>query len=365
MWIETAGCACVEVPAHVPDFQLDIDALAAAIGPKTSAVIINTPNNPVGAVYSRANLEALAKLLTEKEAELGRELFLISDEPYREIVYEGIEVPYVPSLYARTIVCYSYSKSLSLPGERIGYVFVSDAMDDADRVFAAVAGAGRALGYICAPVLFQRVIAACVDQPSDVEAYAENRKLLTDGLSALGYEYVEPQGAFYLWVRALEDDAQAFSDRAKEHELLIVPSDSSAWAAGAHQLLHRARNHREAACRRSSAHGVVSRLGPVVQLGEASACQGFFDAGECRRVPLASKRSGACFVFRSSWGRSGARIRLGAAPLLTAVPAAGLRLRDGWPSWWRSGRRCGRRACAPRSRTTHVRPGAPSSRRPG
>lgn len=226
VWIETAGCTCVEVPAHVPDFQLDIDALAAAIGPKTSAVIINTPNNPVGAVYSRANLEALAKLLTEKEAELGRELFLISDEPYREIVYEGIEVPYVPSLYARTIVCYSYSKSLSLPGERIGYVFVSDAMDDADRVFAAVAGAGRALGYICAPVLFQRVIAACVDQPSDVEAYAENRKLLTDGLSALGYEYVEPQGAFYLWVRALEDDAQAFSDRAKEHELLIVPSDS-------------------------------------------------------------------------------------------------------------------------------------------
>ena len=226
VWIETAGCTCVEVPAHVPDFQPDIDALAAAIGPKTSAVIINTPNNPVGAVYSRASLEALAALLSAKEAELGRQLYLISDEPYREIVYDGIEVPYVPCVYPRTLVCYSYSKSLSLPGERIGYVYVSDLMDNAAQVMAAVAGAGRALGYICAPVLFQRVIAACVDEPSDVASYAANRKLLTEGLAALGYEFVEPQGAFYLWVRALEDDAQAFSDRAKAHELLLVPSDS-------------------------------------------------------------------------------------------------------------------------------------------
>ena len=226
VWIESAGCSCVEVPAHVPDFQIDIDALAAAIGPKTSALIINSPNNPVGAVYSRQTLEALADLLTAKEAELGRPLFLISDEPYREIVYDGVEVPYVPCIYPRTIVCYSYSKSLSLPGERIGYIYVSDGMEDAPRVFAAVAGAGRALGYVCAPVLFQRVIAACVDVPSDVASYAENRQLLTEGLSALGYEFVEPQGAFYLWVRALEEDAQAFSDRAKQHELLLVPSDS-------------------------------------------------------------------------------------------------------------------------------------------
>ncbi len=226
VWIETARCTCVEVPAHVPDFQLDIDALAAAIGPKTSAIIINSPNNPVGAVYSRENLEALAALLTAKEAELGRELYLISDEPYREIVYDGIEVPYVPCVYPRTLVCYSYSKSLSLPGERIGYVYVSDLMDNAVQVNAAVAGAGRALGYICAPVLFQRVIAACVDEPSDVAAYAANRKLLSEGLAELGYEFVEPQGAFYLWVRALEDDAQAFSNRAKVHELLLVPSDS-------------------------------------------------------------------------------------------------------------------------------------------
>ena len=223
VWIETAGCACVEVPAHVPDFQPDIDALAAAIGPKTSAVIINTPNNPVGAVYSRASLEALADLLSTKEAELGRELYLISDEPYREIVYDGIEVPYVPNVYARTLVCYSYSKSLSLPGERIGYIYVSDRMDNAAQVVAAVAGAGRALGYICAPVLFQRVIAACVDEPSDVASYAANRKLLTEGLAALGYEFVEPQGAFYLWVRALEDDAQGVQRPRKGARALAGP----------------------------------------------------------------------------------------------------------------------------------------------
>ena len=200
-WIEAAGCTIVEVPAAVPSFQPDIEALRAAIGPKTSAVIINTPNNPVGAVYTRESLEALAAMLREREEALGRPLYLISDEPYREITY-GIEVPWVPSLYARTIVCYSYSKALSLPGERIGWVYVSDSAEDGDAVAVAVAG------------------------PSDVAAYAENRTALTEGLSALGYEYVEPDGAFYLWVRALEEDAQAFSDRAKEYELLIVPSDS-------------------------------------------------------------------------------------------------------------------------------------------
>lgn len=224
-WIEAAGCTIVEVPAAVPSFQPDIEALRAAIGPKTSAVIINTPNNPVGAVYTRESLEALAAMLREREEALGRPLYLISDEPYREITY-GIEVPWVPSIYARTIVCYSYSKALSLPGERIGWVYVSDAADDGDAVAVAVAGAGRALGYVCASVLLQRVAARCVGEPSDVGAYAENRRLLTEGLSALGYEYVEPDGAFYLWVRALEEDAQAFSDRAKEYELLIVPSDS-------------------------------------------------------------------------------------------------------------------------------------------
>ena len=225
VWIESCRCRCIEVPAQVPSFQLDVPAIEAAITPKTAAVIINTPNNPVGAVYTRENLEELAAMLSRKEQEIGHSLFVISDEPYREITY-GKEVPYVPCVYPRTIVCYSYSKSLSLPGERIGYIYVSDYMEDAAEVSTAVAGAGRALGYICAPVLLQRVIAECVDEPSDVEAYATNRKILTEGLSKLGYEYVEPDGAFYLWVKALEPDAQAFSDRAKQFELLLVPSDS-------------------------------------------------------------------------------------------------------------------------------------------
>lgn len=225
VWVETARCKCVEVPALVPSFQPDVDAIAAAINEKTAAVIINTPNNPVGAVYGRESLEALAAMLQKKEEELGHPIYLISDEPYREITY-GAEVPYVPCIYKNTLVCYSYSKSLSLPGERVGYVYVSDNMDNADDIFDAVSGAGRALGYICAPVLFQRVVAACVDEPSDVASYAENRRILTEGLNRLGYEYVEPEGAFYLWVKALEDDAQAFSDRAKQFELLLVPSDS-------------------------------------------------------------------------------------------------------------------------------------------
>ena len=224
-WIEAAGCTVVEVPATQPSFQIDVEAVAAAINPRTSALIVNSPNNPVGAVYARENLEQLAAVLSAKEAELGREIFLISDEPYREITY-GKDVPYIPCIYPRTIVCYSYSKSLSLPGERIGYIYVSDLMQDAARVSTTVAGAGRALGYVCAPVLLQRVVQKCLYEPSDVAVYAANRELLAEGLRKLGYEFVEPDGAFYLWVKALESDAQAFSDRAKDFELLIVPSDS-------------------------------------------------------------------------------------------------------------------------------------------
>ena len=222
---ESAGCTAVEVPMRESDFQLDIEGLRAAIGPKTAAVVINSPNNPVGCVYTRENIEELAALLTEKEAEVGHTIYLISDEPYREITY-GAEVPFTANYYRDTIVCYSWAKSLSLPGERIGYIYVSDNIPDASEVSAAVAGAGRALGFICAPVMFQRVIEQCVGLPANVEAYAVNRKLLTDGLRELGYTFIEPDGAFYLWVKALEDDAQAFSDKAKEHDLLIVPSDS-------------------------------------------------------------------------------------------------------------------------------------------
>ncbi len=224
-WICASGCECLEVPALTPSFQPDIEALDAAIGEKTAAVIVNSPNNPVGCVYTEESVSALAALLRKKEEELGRPIYLISDEPYRQITY-GAVVPSFPAHYDRTIICYSYSKALSLPGERIGFIYVNDAAPDATEVFTAVAGAGRALGYVCAPVLLQRVVERCIDVPSDVEAYRENRKLLTGGLAALGYEFVEPDGAFYLWVRALEEDAQAFSDRAKEYELLLVPSDS-------------------------------------------------------------------------------------------------------------------------------------------
>ena len=226
IWIEAAGCTCVEVPAHAGDFQLDLAAIEAAITSKTKGVIINSPNNPVGTVYSEENLRGLAEVLDAKRDELGQVIYLICDEPYREIVYDGVEVPYVPSIYDATIVCYSYSKSLSLPGERIGYLYVSERMPEAARVYAAVCGAGRALGFVCAPSLFQGVVERCVDTPTDVAAYAENRKALTCGLAELGYEYVEPQGAFYLWVKALEPDEQAFAERAKAHELLLVPSTS-------------------------------------------------------------------------------------------------------------------------------------------
>lgn len=224
-WAETADCALIEVPASVPSFQPDVAAIEAAITERTSALIINSPNNPVGAVYTRESLEALCGMLARKEQELGRRIFLVADEPYREITY-GAEVPYVPCLYTDTIVCYSFSKSLSLPGERIGYIYVSDRMPDAATISTAVAGAGRALGYICAPVMLQRVIARCLGVPSDVETYAANREILTQGLAELGYEFVQPDGAFYLWVRALEPDAVAFSERAKGFELLLVPSDS-------------------------------------------------------------------------------------------------------------------------------------------
>lgn len=226
VWIEQVGCTCVEVPADPTTFQLDLVAIEKAITPKTKGIIINSPNNPVGAVYARERLERLAALLQSKQQEFGTELYIICDEPYREIAYDGIEVPYLPTIYDRTIVCYSYSKSLSLPGERIGYLYVSERMPQAEQVYTAVCGAGRALGYVCAPSLFQQVIKRCVDVPSDVAAYANNRAILTQGLKSLGYEFVEPQGAFYLWVKALEPSAEAFAERAKAHELLLVPSTS-------------------------------------------------------------------------------------------------------------------------------------------
>ncbi len=225
IWIEFAGGVCVEVPAREDNFQIDFDALEQAITEKTKAVVINTPNNPVGTVYTRETLEGLADVLVQAEQRFGHDIYLISDEPYRELTY-GVEVPWVPAIYPNTLVCYSWSKSLSLPGDRIGYVLVPNEVHDSREVYLAVCGAGRSLGYICAPVFFQRVIERCVDEPTNVEAYTVNREILTHALDELGYEYIEPDGAFYLWIKALEPDAQAFSNKAKEHELLLVPSGS-------------------------------------------------------------------------------------------------------------------------------------------
>lgn len=225
VWIETAGATCVEVMADASTFQIDVAAVASAVNERTKAVVINSPNNPVGSVYAERNLRDLAAALSDAEKRLGTQIYLVADEPYREITY-GADVPWVPSIYDRTIVCYSYSKSLSLPGERIGWVLVPNTNPDHDRLVLAIAGAGRKLGFVCAPALFQRVVIDCIDEPSNVEAYAENRRALTEGLSALGYEFIEPQGAFYLWVKALEPDANAFFERAKSFELLPVPSDS-------------------------------------------------------------------------------------------------------------------------------------------
>ena len=225
VWIETAGATCVEVMADPETFQIDVPAVAAAVNERTKAIVINSPNNPVGSVYAQKNLEDLAAALHDTQKRLGTQVYLISDEPYREISY-GVDVPWVPSIYDRTIVCYSYSKSLSLPGERIGWVLVPSTNPEHDRLVLAVAGAGRKLGFVCAPALFQHVVIDCVDEPTNVEAYAENRRVLTEGLSALGYEFIEPQGAFYLWVKALEPDASAFFEHARALELLPVPSDS-------------------------------------------------------------------------------------------------------------------------------------------
>lgn len=219
VWIETAGAVCVEVRVDETTSQPDIAAIEAAITPKTRAIIVNSPNNPTGAVYGAEVLDRLAAAIAPHD------IVLIADEPYRELVY-GAEVPWIPAIYDRTLVCYSYSKSLSLPGERIGWVLVPPAFPDHDRMVAAVAGAGRKLGFVCAPALFQRVIAECVDVPANVAAYEENLHALTAILDACGFEYVMPHGAFYLWIRALEPDAQAFSERAKELELMLVASDS-------------------------------------------------------------------------------------------------------------------------------------------
>ena len=221
---ENAGAIFKVVPPDVPDFQIRLDAVEAALTPNTAAIVINTPNNPSGTVYTRETLKTLADLLTRKGAEYGHPIYLVSDEPYRELSY-GVEVPFIPAIYPNTLVCYSYSKSLSLPGERIGYVYVPRQAADSAELYAAVAGAARAMGHVCAPSIWQKVIARCAHLRPDLGAYDRNRRELYEGLTALGYETAKPDGAFYLFVKAPGGDAVQFSEMAKKKDLLVVPGD--------------------------------------------------------------------------------------------------------------------------------------------
>ena len=221
---QEAGLVFRVVPPDVPGFQIRLDAVEAMLTPNTQAVLVNSPNNPSGVVYTRQTLQALADLLTRKAEEYGHPIYIVSDEPYRELAY-GVEVPFLPLIYPNTVVCYSYSKSLSLPGERIGYVYVPKAAADSRELYAAVAGAARSMGHVCAPSLWQKVIARCARLRPDLEAYDRNRKALYEGLTAMGYEMAKPDGAFYLFVKAPGGDANAFSEKAKQKDLLLVPGD--------------------------------------------------------------------------------------------------------------------------------------------
>ena len=224
VFAENAGAHVVTVMCREPDFQLNIKAIESTVTKKTKAIIINSPNNPTGAVFSPDTVKALSDMLDKKQAEYGTDIYIIADEPYRELSY-GVEVPYIPKYYANTVVCYSYSKSLSLPGERIGYIFIPESAKDSKKLYAAVCGAGRALGFVCAPSLMQYAVAECTDVLPDVSAYKKNRDLLFGALTDYGYEAVPPDGAFYLFVKSPEPDANAFCERAKKYELLLVPSD--------------------------------------------------------------------------------------------------------------------------------------------
>ena len=226
MWITSgAGAKCVVIPAQIEDFQIDFAALEEKLNRHTKALIVNSPNNPCGAVYSDETIRRLAALLERKSEEYGHPIYLISDEPYREIVFDGKKPAFIAPAYRNTIVCYSFSKSLSMPGERIGYILVPNCVEAAADVYAAVCGAGRSLGYVCAPSMFQMIAAECAGCTSDISVYETNRRLLLDGLRSFGYTCVNPGGAFYLFPRSLEPDAAAFCEKAKKYDLLLVPGD--------------------------------------------------------------------------------------------------------------------------------------------
>lgn len=217
------------VPADTENFQINLAELEARTNENTVAVVLNNPNNPSGVVYTEETLVKIAEILKKKEAEYGHPIYIIADEPYRELVYGGVKVKFIPEVYDNTIVCYSWSKSLSLPGERIGYVYVPATCQDSKEVYAAIAGAAREIGSVCPPTLIQRVVEECVGCEPDLAAYDENRTLLYEELTSYGYECAKPDGAFYLWVKAPNGDAPAFSEKAKlEHNLLVVPGDGFA-----------------------------------------------------------------------------------------------------------------------------------------
>ncbi|KSV59105.1 pyridoxal phosphate-dependent aminotransferase [Acetivibrio ethanolgignens] len=218
----------VVISPNTVDFQPKLREFAEKISEKTKAVIVNTPNNPTGVIYSERTIMAMSEIMYKAMDAFDTSIYLISDEPYRELAYDGVEVPYLTKYYENTIVGYSYSKSLSLPGERIGYLVMPDELDDFEDIVAGANVANRILGFVNAPSLLQRAIAKCVDATVDVEIYNRNRELLYHELTEIGYEMVKPEGAFYLFVKALEEDDKAFCQRAKKYNLLLVPGSSFA-----------------------------------------------------------------------------------------------------------------------------------------
>ena len=226
VFVEKAGGILKTIKCLEPTFKLDLTTLEKEINENTKAILINSPNNPTGKVISEEELNNLVSILNKKSKEFSHPIFLISDEPYRELVYDDIKVPYITNYYDNSIVCYSFSKSLSLPGERIGYIIVNPKCIETVMVYKAIAGAARSLGYVCAPSLFQYMIPNCLGKTSDINIYKENRDILYNTLSEYGYNLVKPEGAFYLFMKSLDEDAMKFSELAKKYELLLVPSDS-------------------------------------------------------------------------------------------------------------------------------------------
>ena len=225
-YVNLTGAVLKVVPADTESFQINFEKLAEMLNENTAAVLINTPNNPSGAVYSAETLEKLAKLLTDKQQEYGHEIFIISDEPYREIVFDGAELPYVSKFYANTLSCYSYSKSLSLPGERIGYVAVNPACKDAELLVPMMGQISRGIGHNCPSSSIQLAVAKVVDETADMKVYETNMNLLYQELTDLGFSCVRPGGTFYIFPKALEEDAVAFCKKALQYDLILVPSDS-------------------------------------------------------------------------------------------------------------------------------------------